>query len=553
MNQERVVQTRDSSKNRSSSINYVMQRRSMNQTEPSIVPSVVRDVLSSTGEPLHAGARSFMEPRFSHDFTQAPLRSTAVQNPQNSLKVNQPGDQYEQEADRVAEQVMQMPEVSGSSSNAGYDFSQVQIHTDSRAAEAAQALNAQAFTVGHHIVLGAGQYQPGTSVGNNLLAHELTHVIQQTGPLAGADRAQRALVKHRVTTPQVQGRWRLDQLRSNTGLEIAHTRGNGQVVHSSFGEDSDERGGVFGMARAWQTWGLTQAEVGGQAQVSKWVTKHLIFRNDGQDNDFLQLTTTGQLAGNAKAEDLHHARAGAVVWGRITERTAANPTPPDDALFTTIHDGGISAATMGDLGEIETNIRLGEHGSFRVRIPLKRVQEGAMETFSKSTNRLRDVPSSVDEVDVFLGARVEADADIESSIFGLNPLISPDENLAQASPAFFVTWRNRPAPETRTEPAGTSAATSAGEILHRSPNSRESVSRLDRKAKEAENEPNIRLHGVSAFSEPLSWPHSIAPREEVERSFPVHNTAGPTHRTIVLPKPVTRVVADLFNRVFGRT
>lgn len=62
-----------------------------------------------------------------------------------------------------------------------HDFSQVRIHTDGRAAASAHAINALAYTVGHHITFGAGQYQPQSSNGRRLLAHELTHVIQQTG------------------------------------------------------------------------------------------------------------------------------------------------------------------------------------------------------------------------------------------------------------------------------------------------------------------------------------------------------------------------------------
>ena len=61
----------------------------------------------------------------------------------------------------------------------GYDFSKVRIYADSDAAEAARTLNAKAYTHGRDIVFGAGQYAPGTRKGRQLLAHELTHVVQQ--------------------------------------------------------------------------------------------------------------------------------------------------------------------------------------------------------------------------------------------------------------------------------------------------------------------------------------------------------------------------------------
>jgi hypothetical protein len=63
----------------------------------------------------------------------------------------------------------------------GHDFSQVRVHADTRAAEAAQAINARAFTIGRDVVFGRGQFAPQTNSGRILLAHELTHVIQQQG------------------------------------------------------------------------------------------------------------------------------------------------------------------------------------------------------------------------------------------------------------------------------------------------------------------------------------------------------------------------------------
>src|SRR2546425_13179281 len=107
-----------------------LQRRSTGQSRPSTIPPIVHDVLRSPGQPLDAGTRAFMEPRF------------------------------------------------------GHDFSQVRVHTDSRAAESAQAVNALAYTVGRDVVFGEGEYEPGTSHGRRLLAHELTHVVQQASNIS---------------------------------------------------------------------------------------------------------------------------------------------------------------------------------------------------------------------------------------------------------------------------------------------------------------------------------------------------------------------------------
>ncbi|QZZ18778.1 DUF4157 domain-containing protein [Leptothermofonsia sichuanensis E412] len=133
---------------------------------------------------------------------------------QTKLTINEPGDQYEQEADRIADEVMRIPEsiiqrrvesrtlpeispsfraVLHSSGQPldtetrafmeprfGHSFNHVYIHNNPQAHEMAGILNARAFTVGHDIVFGAGQYTPGTQEGQRLVAHELTHTIQQS-------------------------------------------------------------------------------------------------------------------------------------------------------------------------------------------------------------------------------------------------------------------------------------------------------------------------------------------------------------------------------------
>ncbi len=127
------------------------------------------------------------------------------------LAVGRPGDRYEQEADRVAAQMMGMaapghtpdpaPGINTPSASPvatlgggkplpeatraffeprfGHSFANVRVFADGRAAHSARAYNARAYTVGRDVVFGAGQYAPGTQAGKSLLAHELTHVAQQ--------------------------------------------------------------------------------------------------------------------------------------------------------------------------------------------------------------------------------------------------------------------------------------------------------------------------------------------------------------------------------------
>jgi hypothetical protein len=86
------------------------------------------------------------------------------------------------------------------------DFGGVRLHTDTRAAALATAIGARAFTFGNHIFFNTGQYQPQTAEGLELLAHELTHTIQQSAVIQRAviQRAVAPEVNVRVS-PQIQG------------------------------------------------------------------------------------------------------------------------------------------------------------------------------------------------------------------------------------------------------------------------------------------------------------------------------------------------------------
>lgn len=226
----------------------------------------------------------FLQRTAGNQAVQRLIKSGALQA---KLRIGQPGDIYEQEADRVAEQVMRMPEPSAVSSGTPYihsiqrayigcedealkrqpieeeeelrrqpieeeeeeelqakatsdgisevnpdiesnirnmrgrgqplpestrsffeprfgrDFSQVRVHSDAEATESARAVNARAFTVGKDVVFGKGEYSPETVQGKRLLAHELTHVVQQktNESIVQADLYQ---VPTNVTPPWIQ-------------------------------------------------------------------------------------------------------------------------------------------------------------------------------------------------------------------------------------------------------------------------------------------------------------------------------------------------------------
>jgi hypothetical protein len=72
----------------------------------------------------------------------------------------------------------------------GADFGNVRVHTDAQADALNQSPGAQAFTIGGDVVYRQGAYDPGSASGQRLLAHELTHVVQQGGAAAGSAQAK---------------------------------------------------------------------------------------------------------------------------------------------------------------------------------------------------------------------------------------------------------------------------------------------------------------------------------------------------------------------------
>ncbi len=139
------------------------------------VPPLVNRVLGSAGEPLDPVTREFFEPRFVNEPNSGRISQVHSTLQPSELTVGPAGDHYERQADMMAEQVTAMREPKGRR----YDFSNIRIHSGAEAAESARAIMAQAYTVGRDIVFGAGQYAPQTNEGRRLLAHELTHAIQQ--------------------------------------------------------------------------------------------------------------------------------------------------------------------------------------------------------------------------------------------------------------------------------------------------------------------------------------------------------------------------------------
>jgi len=87
----------------------------------------------------------------------------------------------------------------------GHDFSRVRVHSDARAAASAQSVNALAYTIGKDVVFAAAQFSPATTQGRKLLAHELTHVVQQGQGASSVSGAPRGFVQRKPTSePEVK-------------------------------------------------------------------------------------------------------------------------------------------------------------------------------------------------------------------------------------------------------------------------------------------------------------------------------------------------------------
>ncbi|MEO1208793.1 MAG: phage tail tip lysozyme [Cyanobacteria bacterium J06638_20] len=159
-----------------------LQHRTRHREGMPDVPPIVHKALNTSGRPLDRKTRTSMESRFNQDFSRVHAHTQQTPSAQAKLAIGAANHASEQEADRTAERIGQSVEISPSVESLlvpGYDFSRVRVHTDDLANQSAQAIDALAYTVDHNIVFRQGYYQPETVPGQQLLAHELTHVVQQ--------------------------------------------------------------------------------------------------------------------------------------------------------------------------------------------------------------------------------------------------------------------------------------------------------------------------------------------------------------------------------------
>ncbi|MCO5947151.1 eCIS core domain-containing protein [Mucilaginibacter flavidus] len=245
-----------------------------------------------------------------HQFENVKLFPHSSPPIQTKLTVNEPGDKYEQEADSVADKIMdttdsqqiqrkcsscededkkiqrkpastditpliqtkggdgavagpalsnKIADTQGSGSSLdnatgafmsdrfGVDFGGVKIHADNEAAKMNRELNARAFTTGNDIYFNEGEYNPGSGKGKRLLAHELTHVVQQNSALqngaiqragAGDVKLAEAKAAEAEAAEQLKKRQFFDRIRAKSPTADAKLKAE---VESTFAENTDDR------------------------------------------------------------------------------------------------------------------------------------------------------------------------------------------------------------------------------------------------------------------------------------------------------------------------
>ncbi len=259
-----------------------VQRAATDEQGQSSVPGIVYDVLQTQGTPLDQRTRAFMEPRF------------------------------------------------------GRSLGDVRVHTDSRASDSAKAVSALAYTVGQHMVFREGLYQPDTREGQKLLAHELTHTIQQ-GPATGreiggvsqpgdpheqeAEQASEQIMQMRDDHPHAEsleagvagGSDAQDPLSRASSLQRQDSEADGGGDSGS-GEEGIEVGGDLRLFPTWSVQTLPHSEVAGSPR-GALAGPQLQRADDCDTPGSFRKVTSGKFEGGKTLDDYFPDIVGTKSWG----------------------------------------------------------------------------------------------------------------------------------------------------------------------------------------------------------------------------------------------
>ncbi|MHB8595734.1 MAG: eCIS core domain-containing protein [Ktedonobacteraceae bacterium] len=269
---------------------------------------IVHDVLHSSGQPLDSGTRAFMEPRFNHD------------------------------------------------------FSGVRVHTDARAAGSARSVNALAYTVGQNVVFGSGQYTPTTMTGKRLLAHELTHVVQQH---QNADMTPQA--KLRVNEAQDAAEQEADTVANQVGAkEAVHITSHTSILQLQRNGDGKGRGTEESKTPPWTPDQLRAIQV---------QLKRLGLYRDTIDKRFGGDTESGLV--EAFGGDEWRKLDPKEIVGRLSKATPPKGKPKEHNLrYGELFKDGILDITLG-VGFDETGWGKIVYDDLRKKLPAEGFEENA--------------------------------------------------------------------------------------------------------------------------------------------------------------------------------
>jgi hypothetical protein len=334
-------------------------------------------------------AKAFQSPLFSYNFTRVPVYNRTAPRVQAELAVSTPGDIHEREADSVAESVMGLSgretrevrrrapgdnvartERAASNPGAvtpavdralrspgrqldcdvrefmeprfGYDLSGVRIHADDAACKSAQEMRANAYTVGCEIVFDREHYAPATFEGRRLIAHELTHVVQQSGTA------------------------------ENAGVANAGPRSGGQLLAHSAGPMLARQNSTPNPAS--MTDRELQAEHG---RVRQWLLQHKMVETDYRPNqeyfEALEAEVSRRNVRGAAAPTVTPAGTSGPPDAQIRAGSSRVSVPPPGTLFSgprapaSDRAAPVTASHAGGaLGEKELPFALGEQGMHMV-------------------------------------------------------------------------------------------------------------------------------------------------------------------------------------------
>jgi hypothetical protein len=347
-------------------------------------------------------------PLFGHDFSQIPVHASAPVGVQPKLAVSAPGDIFEQEAARVADTVMRAPDLgapraaregldahgarlepeTGARIQAmrgdgraltpsergfmeprfGADFGAIRIHTNQEADAHSRALHARAFTLGSDIYFRAGEYQPGQAEGRRLLAHELTHTIQQgaAGPSTGG------IAMRGTCPPTVQREMKFEFQTKNKvfrndgkqavlldrkyGPEDFLTKGSSGVTLES------ESHGVIEFETRWhRKWSKLKEEI---AEASAMTTQMNAAKDAGGGRKEFPFDVAGLRTGTAKELKQRKWDPNPDMEGK-NEKILAKGERLEISLFDSSWNAGIQSSESFELSQYESFLKQHEFPDYR--------------------------------------------------------------------------------------------------------------------------------------------------------------------------------------------